>query len=127
MDDLMRRSRHPDKYRHDLESGKTQEQILQDKFGDASLTWAGLAAHAEYVHGLLSKKGEASWRKSSQEDLNKMMNFMASAESGQAEEIDSDLTRESLFRSITRQRYDASSAEKKEDVVLGQIESMMSI
>ena len=49
MNNLIHRTRHSEKYSEELMRGLSQEQILQQKFGDDSLTWNGLADYAKYI------------------------------------------------------------------------------
>lgn len=49
MNGVIYRTRHPENYADDLMTGMSQEQILQQKFGDESLTWSGLADYAKYI------------------------------------------------------------------------------
>lgn len=61
------------------------------------------------------------------ENYNQIMNFLAASETADAEQVDSDLTRESLFQSLAKKKYSSSSSDKTQDPLLGELEGLASL
>ena len=133
MDHLIRRTRHPEGYAEDLERGQSQLELARSRLGeDETLTWDTLADYAEFLSNLFAAQQSAAFQADTQQNYEAMMEFMATHDSARLSSLGrepgparegAELSRESIFRSIAKSRYEASSAARSGDSFRMEIDS----
>jgi len=103
MDAVIHHTKHHEKYADDLASGETQIEILNQQYGLStdSLNWDQYADFSGYLSGIYDARNLLGNKKDTQENLEKMIDFMALHETDKLSNKEKDLTKESLFRSIS--------------------------
>ena len=123
MDHLISGATSPERHREALEEGRTRLSDLQAEFGgDETLTWERLADYAEYVRGLYAAGQKVAEDSHTQENFEKIMEFMTGYDKKDKSKTD-NLSRESIFRSFTDQRYNPKTTTRSEDALLSEINS----
>ena len=102
---------------------------MQDKFGDAALTWSSLADYAACVHGLLDAQAEIHNKSDTQENVAKILNFMAATESieAEAEPKKDGGANISLFKQLANAKNQADAIHSKREPILAKIEDVSAL
>lgn len=108
-----------------LEKNKLPIDVMRGALGaspaDKSLSWDKLGEYAKYLNGFYKETANISKNKNVQADHDIIMDFMMAHDSN---EDTTNLTKESIFRSIVDARMTNDKARNRDDILRQEIDSI---